>query len=343
MSVSVSINSLSTYTDHHFIPAMKDNFFLGSALWFKLREREEAIDGGDDIRFPISHSNSSTAGRWAGRFSPVTLQFEDHATQGVLSPCKYTAGIALSDEDLAKNRGRAKLVKLITAQVELAEKSLRDKMGTDIFLDASSASPAGFTGLAKILDRSTSKSYAGITCSGTIGSKATQTGVNDFWQANKVAANANATVTFWKGDSAWSSSAVLTAAKMQEMFGLCTADRMKPTLIVTSQTLYNKYWGLLTAIQQQMTDDTLGKYGFDSLTFNGRPVVVDDNIEAVTSMYFLNMETFTLAPYTEMNFATTPFMRSTDQLAQNKIISWMGQIYCDRPNANGWITDMTAA
>jgi len=340
MATSVSINSLSTYTDHHFIPALKDNFFLGSALWFKLREREEAVDGGDDIRFPISYDKSNVAGRWAGRFSAITLQFQDHATQGVIPVCRYTASIALADEDVAKNRGRAKLVNLIKAQVELAERSLRDKMGVDVFLDGSADSPAGFTGLAAIL-KYNSGTYAGISRASSSGAKNNPTG-NAFWNANVVAANANTTRVFWKGSTSWDNSAVLTTAKMQTMFGSCTLDKAKPTIIVTAQVLYDKYWSLLTAIQQQYTDDTLGKFGFDSLTFNGRPVVVDDNIEAATSMYFLNLDTFVLAPYTEMNFATSPFMRAPDQAAESKLITWMGNIYCDRPQANGWITALTA-
>lgn len=347
MAVSVSINSLSTYTDHFFLPTLKDNFFLNSAFWAKLKEVENPVEGGDDIRFPISYAKSTVASRWAGRLAPVTLEFQEHATQGVLNPRQYTASVTLPDTDVAKNRGRAKLVNMIKAQMELAEKSLSDLLDIDAFLDGSvnAAGVRGIDGLGAILTRGSDPAtgaYAGISRTSASGSKNGTQVANAFWNANVVAANANGTVTFWKGDTSWDADTTLTTLKMQTMFGACTHGKAKPTIILTSQVLYDKYWSLLTEIQRQMTDDSLGKLGFDSLTFNNRPVVVADNIDDAGKMYFLNMDTFEWNPYSEMNFSATPFRYNADQLAQIKIISVMGNIHCNDPNANGVITALTA-
>jgi hypothetical protein len=213
-------------------------------------------------------------------------------------------------------------------------------MGIDVFLDGS-GSPAGLTGLASIIAFGAG-SYAGIDRTGATGNKNGVNVGNAFFNANVMAANFAGTRDFWKASVTMDASTVLTTAKMQAIFGVCTIDRMKPNLIVTSQVLYDKYHSLLTLIQRQMTDDTLGKFGFDSLTYNGVPVVVDDNIDAVGKMYFLNLDTFCLCPYQEMNFKATPFRYNADQLAQVKLISWMGNVYCDRPNANGALTGLTA-
>ena len=346
MTTSVSINSLSTYTDKYFVPVIKDNFFLSTALWSKLKEVEEPIDGGDDIRFPISYCNSSTAARWAGRLAPISLQFQDHATQGVVSPRQYTVSMVLPDTDVAKNRGRARLVNMIKAQAEVAETSFVDLLDIDLFKDGSvnSAGVRGIDGLGAVLTRNADPApgaYAGITRVSATGSKnGAQTG-NAFFNANTYAANASTTVTLWKGDIIVDSSTVITLAKMQQCFGICAYGREKPTLIVTSQALYDKYWALLTNVQRQMTDESLGKIGFDSLTFNNVPVVVADNIPSAGYMYFLNMNTFEWKPYSEMNFAATPFRYNADQLAQIQIISLMGNLICKRPNANGLITGLT--
>ena len=101
MATSVSINSLSTYTDHHFLPVLKNNFFLNSALWAKLKEVEVPIDGGDDIRFPISYNDVSTAKRWAGRLAPIDLEIQDNVTQGVLNARQYAVSVTLADTDVA--------------------------------------------------------------------------------------------------------------------------------------------------------------------------------------------------------------------------------------------------
>lgn len=346
MATSVSINTLSTYTDHHFLPTLKDNFFLNSALWAKFKEVESPIDGGDDIRFPISYSSSTVSGRWAGRFAPVTFEFQDHATQGVLQPRQYTSTVALADTDVAKNRGRAKLVSLIKSQMELAEQSLSDDLDVDAFLDGSvnAAGVRGLDGLGAVLTYNADPSpgsYAGISRASSSGAKNNPTG-NAFWNANVAAANANTTITFWKGATAWDNDTTLTVDKMQEMYGACTIKRNKPTLILTSQTLYNKYSSLLTVIARQMTDEKIGKLGFDSLMYNNTPVVVADNIPNAGYMYFLNLDTFAWCPYTDMNFSATPFRYNADQLAQVKVITVMGNIVCDLPHANGLITGLTA-
>ena len=349
MAVTVTYNTLNAFTDKFYVRKLKDNFYLSSPLLAKLKAREVKTEGGDDIRIPINYTSSSTAKRWGGRADTFDTVLPEHATMAVFPWCYYDTTITIPKTDMLKNMGRSKIVDLLDAETQNAEDSLNDKVGIDLFLTGATSEDAGgkagVLGLTAALTYNanpTSGAYGGITRVSSSGAKNNPTG-NAFWNANSVAANANTSVVFWKGSSAWDNSTVLTLAKMQEMFGLCTAGNIKPNLILTSQVLFNKFWSLLTAIQRQMTDDEMGKIGFQSLSFNGCSVVVDDNINAATSMYFLNMDTFDWRVHPGMNFEATPFNEPINQRVAIKGIFLMCQLVCTRPNRNGVITGLTAA
>lgn len=342
MAVSVTIDSLNTYTNAHFVPQIKDNFFLSSALLMHIKKKGyKRIDGGDQHVFPISHSKSSAVGRWAGRFANLTRQFQEHATQGVLDPVQYSASITLAKTDMAKNKGKAKLVDMLAAQAELAEQSLRDTMGTDLYLDSSSASPKGLTGLTKIINYN--DTYAGITRPATPTLKSASTG-NEFFIGNRIDADGNATTNFWKHAVTMDNDPTLTTAKMQSGFSVCT---VRPELIVTTQQLYNKYNDLLTATQRALSDEETGNAGFDNLVFNTNvPVVPDDLIDDgsgsdAQKMYFLNFKHLRLEVFEDMDFEASDFNQLPDQAALAKDILWMGQMICDRPNSLSVIFDLS--
>lgn len=353
MAVSVTIDYLSSLTDKHFIKQMVDNVFLHSPLLFFLRKNEVVVDGGSDIRLPVQMARSSKLSRWGGRANTVPLNMEDHITQAVFPFAKYQFSVTLTDEDIAKNSGRAKLVDIIKAQTEIEEMTLRDNMGADAFLTgAASETAAGYMGLLGLnsvitfgtdpsgINEGSAVGYGGITRVGATGQKNSPT-LNAFWNANVAAANGNTTYQFYKAPSVWDNSTVLTTAKMQEMFGACSQGQDKPTHIFCGQSAYNKYWSLLTAIQRQMTDEEVGKIGFDSLMFNNKPVIVDDNIDASTTMYFVNMNTFEFKPLKGMNFDTTEFRPGQNARTLTKLGNFIGQVICKRPNQNGKITGLT--
>lgn len=350
MPVSVSIDHINSVTDQHIIPKLAENFFYGDPLWVGMKGRRKAVPGGSDIRFPVQHSKSQAAKRWGGGATTFEAVLQDSITTAVCEAVRYIVSLAIPQEDMVKNMGgKEKILDLVKTQVELAENSLVHLMSTDLYLTGAtsedSGSQPGLYGLQHALtlgSNSANGAYLGISRTGASGTFASPT-ANAFWNACVAAANANGTVNFFSGATSWDNSTVLTTAKMQTMFGGCTNGRQKPSLILTSQTLFNKYHSLLTAIQQQMTDDRIGKAGFDTLQFNFKPVVASPFINAATSMYFLNEETFEYKPYSAMEFDADDFIRVPNARVYIKSIAWMGNIICKFPNRNGVITGLTAS
>lgn len=349
MAVSVSIDHLNSVTDQHIIPKLAENFFYGDPLWFIMKGRKKAVSGGLDIRFPVQHSKSTLAKRWAGGANTFEATLPDSITTAVFSAVKYIVSLAIPQEDMVKNMGKEKILDLVKTQVELAQNSLIHVMSTDLYLTGATSEDAnlveGLSGLTHALTRganSSNGSYGGIDRTSAAGTFASPT-LNAFWNACVAAANSSGTVNMFSGATTWDNSTVLTIAKMQEMFGACTNGMAKPSIIVTSQTLFNKYHSLLTAIQQQMTNDRIGKAGFDTLQFNFKPVVASPFINAATSMYFLNEETWEYKPYSAMEFDADDFQRIPNARVFVKSIAWMGNIVCKQPNRNGLITGLTSS
>lgn len=138
-------------------------------------------------------------------------------------------------------------------------------------------------------------------------------------------------------------STVLTTAKMMQMFGAATAAGRKPDLVVSSQALVNKYFDLNTAIQRHIDESKRGNIGFSSLEFNFVPIAASPFINAATSMYFLNSQTWQYMPYKGAEFDFKGMLDVPNARVQTGSFMFMGNIACLEPNKNAVLTGATAA
>lgn len=343
MAVSVSINTLNALTDKYFSENLEDEFFLSRALTVKMQSRVKAIDGGTQIAVPIKYQQNTNTGRWAGGDDVMDTDGQEFATQALFDWKYLKTSISLPETKLLQNAGsKQKIVDLLESEMENAVESLSDQFDIDMYLDGNpdASGRPGIDGLKAVCTRGndpTPGAYGGISRTGSSGGTKNAPILNSFWNANVVAANGNTTYALWKNPVTMDNSTTLTLAKLQAIYGACGgAD-----ICVTGQPLYDKYWSLLTAIQRQMTDDEIGKAGFDSLKFNSAAVIVGDNIDDNQKWYNLNLKYFEVKPHKDMNFAPTEFRKPVNQRVLVKHFNWMGNVVCKRPNKQGLITGMT--
>lgn len=343
MAFTITYKNLDAATEKFFIPKLIDNFFLSSPLLYKLKQNEDTFDGGERIMQPISYTNHPNAGAWPGKAGTLRTTYIEHMTSAEFFYSHYYCDVTLPETELLKNGGSGtKVIDILKAQMELAEETLKDTMGVDIYSDGAVASDGSrkLNGLQSMINAGTDPSfgsYGGITRSGASGSKIAPVG-NAFWNSNPMAIDAGSTVR-WRGTfTNGGAGTALTLAKMETMFLLCSANNECPDLIVTHPTLFGSFWALQQAIQRQASENEMGRVGFKYLLFNGVPVVADDNIDASTKMYFLNTKHIFLRPHKDSNFARTPFQSLPNQRMKVKFIYWDGQITTDRPNLQGVIT-----
>ena len=125
-----------------------------------------------------------------------------------------------------------------------------------------------------------------------------------------------------------------------------------PDLIVTTQTLYEKYESLLTYVSStnvagSMTFPTegvkkLGDAGFGALAFKGQPVVWDELCTS-TYMFFLNLNHMKLVVHEKANFEVSDFVKPENQDARVAQILFMGNLTCDRRKSFGLLSGKTAS
>lgn len=344
--MALTPDTLSTAIDRLYSRKLKDQFFLGTQLWKALSDKEDPVPGGRQIVDQITYTNSPNAGAWGGGIQQLKSGFIGHMTEAVQNPVFYYFSIAIPETDDMQNSSPADIINIVEAQTELAEASLRDTMGSDVYSDGS-ANAAGFrrlAGMSAIITTATdpaSGAYAGISRIGSSGSQKVPVGQAAFWNANPVAINANGSVTRWKGSLTFGNSTLLDLPSMNKAFSYNVVNGVGPNLITCDQLAYNAYYGLILGQIRQASSDDIGKQGFTGLTFNNIPLIQDDAVPTTGTFYFINTKFIKLRPYKRGNFRMTNWRQPADQLVNIKYGIWMGNITCTRPNMQGLLNGIT--
>ena len=153
----------------------------------------------------------------------------------------------------------------------------------------------------------------------------------------------SSTYTWWASDVE-STATTLTLAYMRTAFNTPSlGGKDTPNLIVTTQTLFEKYESLLTSTIQMQAEGTkkMADGGFQVLEYKGQPIVWDENCTA-GYMYFLNTNHMKLVVHKDANFEVSDFVKPENQDARVAQILFMGNLTCDRRKSFGLLSGKTA-
>jgi hypothetical protein len=113
-----------------------------------------------------------------------------------------------------------------------------------------------------------------------------------------------------------------------------------PDLILTTQTLFEKYESLLQP-QLRYTDTKTAEAGFQNLLFKGAPIMYDVHAPSET-MFFINSKYLKLVGHSDKWFAQTDFVRPENQDARFALIMCYGNLVCSNRKKQGKLTNRTA-
>ena len=286
----LSYDQLSAITQKKFIPKMYDNIFDSNPLLQRAKSKGwlETLDGGTSIMVPLMYATTSASGWYSGS---QTLDVSDNQN---ISAAEYSwkqlyANITIRRDEELKNSGDSQILSLVKNKVKIAEKTLADTLGSGLYSDGSDSAAIGLRDIVAV-----DQTVGGIS----------QTD-NSWWQG--------------KVDS---STTVLSISAMQTIHTQCTVDNERPTVAVATRTIYDLYYNLLQP-QQRFSDDSVAKGGFESLMFNGIPVVADSHCPA-NHMFFLNEKHLFLWAHKEENMRMTEFVSPINQNIKLAKIYFMG-------------------
>lgn len=290
---------------------LTDNIHKSNAVFYQLKKnngmREE--DGGERIVEPLMYGKNSTARSYSGYESLDTTP-QTGIDSAEFNWKQYSVSISISGLEERQNSGTSRIINLLEAKTTQAEMSLTESLSQGLFSDGTGNGSKNLTGFEAM-----------VLNSGTYG------GIN------------SATFNFWKA-GVESTTEALGLAKMRTAYNTASVGgKDTPTLIVTTQSLFESFEGLFTqtAISGGGTtfstpsegSKTMADGGFQSLQFKGVPIVWDEQCPSGT-MYFLNSKHMKLVMHKDANFKTTDFVKPENQDARVAQILVMGNVTCNR-------------
>ncbi len=300
--------TLANYRDQ-----LTDNVFTARPLTYFLMDkgRIRMLDGGTKIVEPLIYGQNSTVGSYSG-YDTISLTAQAGISAAEYDWKQYAASIAISGIEEAKNNGEAEIINLLEAKIMQAEESMREGFNQMFFGDGTGNSGKNWLGLGAIVE-------SGNTVGGIDSSDA----LNDWWRSYEE-----------------NTAGALTLAQMATAYNSVSVGNDHPDMILTTQTLFEKYEALLQP-QLRYTDTKTADAGFQNLLFKAAPVTYDVHCTAGV-VYFLNSKYLTLVGHSGKWFSQTEFVRPENLDAQYALIMCYGNLTCRNRKKQGKLTAKTA-
>jgi hypothetical protein len=307
-SPNTNFDQVSAVTQKYYVPKLYDNIFDSNPLLQRLKKKAyEKISGGTQIVVPLNYA-TNTSGGWYSGAETLDTSDSETITAATFEWKQLYENITIQRMDELKNSGTAKMVNFVKSKMQIAEKSMIDKMSTGLYSSGTNAK--SILGLRVFI--SASNTVGGISQSS-----------NSWWQAQ-----VDSTTT------------TMSIAALQAIDTDCTVNNDAPTVIVGTRTLYNSYYALLQP-QQRFQDEETAKGGFKSLMFNGKPFLADSYAPA-SHVLFINESAVGFKVHEDEDMRFEPFQKPVNQNVKTGKIYWAGAFTVNNCRLLGGLTALTA-
>lgn len=307
--MALSVDQLNAITEKFYIKKLYDNIFDSNPLLKKIQEggSYKSVSGGTEIYVPLNYAQTSASGWYSGADTLSTAD-NDNITAAAYDWCSLFAGVSITEEDELKNGGDAEQLNLLKSKMQIAEKTLKDALGTGLYSDGSTAK--SIVGLRDIV--ATDQTVGGIS----------QT--DNSW---------------WRGQVD-STTTTTTIAAMNAVFQNCSVDSEKPDFLVGTRSVYGYYYSLLQP-QQRFMDEKTASGGFQNLMFNSAPLVHDSHVPS-SHLFMINLAHLHLFYHPKRNMAFEPFQKPINQQVKVSRILWMGALGSSNNRLHGKMSALAA-
>ncbi len=304
MPSAIGADVLTSISRHHIMPDIVDNVYRSNALFYRMNQSNRKITGGTHIEVPIMYSRFSAGGPYAG-WDTLTVTPSDTVRNARFDWKQQYVPIVVDGLTLIKADSPEAVANLLRLQFQQAEEEMCENLGTGIHSDGST-DPKQITGLQLAVD-----------AAGTYG------------QLDR------STYTWWAayGDS---TTTILSLPFLQSLHGSASEGGRHPTIIVSQQANYNRYWNMGIGSQVQDIgpagkDEQLFAAGFTNMLFNGVPWVVDSKVVNSTTIYMLNENYLFNVVTPRADFLLEDFQTPINQDAMVAKLLWAGELVCTNP------------
>lgn len=249
-------------------------------------------DGGERLIIPIKYAVNPTVTAMSA-WDEIDISETDEMTRAEYDWSVYGGSLALADLDIAQNSGESKRIDLVDAKLDILRRSFVKTINADLFT-GNASDARKILGLTQL-----------VAATGTIGNISSS--ANTWWQSYVD-----------------STAEALDDADMETAYNTASDNAEPPDLIVTTQTLYEKYIDLVKGtINTNKPDAKMAELGFDGATYRGVPIIWDSDCPA-GYMFFLNSRYIQFRPHRDFNFK----VMEQERLPKQFVNTWLIELIC---------------
>lgn len=319
MATPIGTNVVTSIARRYILPEIVDNIYASNAIFFRMHKaNKKIVRGGYQIEVPLMYSRFAAGGFYQG-YDLLDTAPSDTVKNGAWDWKQAYVPVTVDGLTLIKTDSPEAVADFIRLYFAQAEMEMVEILGTGLW---STGTANQIDGLAIAVD--STGTYGGLLRSS-----------NSWWAAQEDA-----------------STATMTLAALNTFFGTCSEGGRHPTIIVSGQTQYNRFWALNTSNQRFPVepaghDEQLASAGFSNLLLNGVPWTVDSHVpvDAATSrepIYFLNEDYLFLAVSPRADFYMEPFQTAINQDAMVAKMFWAGNLVTTNCQLQGKMTNINA-
>jgi hypothetical protein len=297
-----TVNQLVATTIANYHKEFADNVSNSNAITALLRmgDRIRTVDGGKNIACPLAYAEETFA--WYSGTELLSRAVKETISEADYEPANAVASVTLSGPDLAKNRGKERIMNLLEGKLDNAESTMKNNITKAVYGDGTVAK--SFVGLKGMITDDGLGTVGGIIA-----------GTWTFWK-NQFQSIARAT-----GLQYPALKAGLNALWMKLIRGT-----EKPDLVVGDAEIYATYESGLQE-NQRYADAKLGALGFETLKYKSAAIVFDGAATGLVGGYMINTKYMKLEVYSGRNFEALDLPdQSPDMDAITRHIAFMGAL-----------------
>lgn len=302
-----------------FEKTFKDQVFDEEVLLNHLKNNggvETKSGGAKYVQVPLMHARGTS--EWFSGTDSLNVDPVDTLDAAQFYWRNLNASITITLDDELNNTGKEQIVDLLDAKIMQAKLTIAESLNTSLFTGTGSETRPQIVGLQTLVG------------TGSVG------GIN------------GATYTDWQS-YVEASGGALTIAQIKVARNTINQGKggSPVSIIVTTQTLFEKYESLLTPTYQMdplvrsKEADRLGDVGFTALAYAGIPMVFDTKVPS-GEMYFLNPKNLKLFVHERANMTQTEPNSPVNQHLTVRHIVMRCALGTNRRKSLGKLTGKTA-
>lgn len=307
-----NVTSLLATTFSKYSKNMADNIFNQIPLLAFLAIKNKVTeDGGATLVRPIVYAKNSTAAAYASD-DILDTTIQDVFTAAQYQWRQYAASIAIPGRIERQNSGDSQVIDYVTAQIQTAELSLKDKLNNDLW--AAAQVGAKVTPIQGIV--STTQTVGDI-------SPTSQT----WWQPTIQASGSFAARGLSDMRSVWNQINVRNPVGPADF-------------IISDRTSYEAYESVMVPALR-LTDTKMGDLGFENFKYKTATWTFDP-VAASGTIYLLNSRSLELVQHARTQFTLSEWVKPANQDVKVAQILWMGELTTSTRRKLGALTGVTA-